>query len=81
MGIIELTERIKMMGIKKEFYLDLSNSDNNILDLSEYKGQKVKVSVETEDIVDQNFLQFFGSIKWKDKESLEYQRDFRNEWK
>jgi len=68
------------MGITREFYLDLSNSENNILDLSEYKGKRIKVSVEFEDSCEDKLLSFFGSIKWEDKEAVEYQRNSRNDW-
>ena len=68
------------MGIAKEFHLDLSNSENNILDLSEYKGKRIKVSVELEDTCEDKLLGFFGSIKWEDKEAVQYQRNSRNDW-
>jgi hypothetical protein len=74
LGIIELTERIKMMGIKKEFYLDLTNSDNNILDLSEYKGQKVKVFIQPEEIptiLPSGFLKPILIESYKDIETRE----------
>ncbi len=37
------------MTTAKEFYLDLSNSENNILDLSEYKGKKIRIFIDIED--------------------------------
>jgi len=68
------------MNITKEFYLDLSNSDNNILDLSEYKGQRVKISIESEETNLQELFKLYGSVNWKDQEAVEYQRNSRNEW-
>lgn len=38
---------IVIMSTVKEFFLDLSNSENKVFDLSEYKGQKIKISIET----------------------------------
>jgi len=66
------------MSTAKEFYLDLTNSENNILDLSEYKGKKIKISVE--DLEDVKPIgQYFHSLLENPIEDKNLKVPLRNE--
>ncbi len=73
------------MSIIKEIFKDFTNDNNYevVIDLSEYKGQKVKIFIEAmNESFDENKIKALsGSIQINNKDELENQiQMIRSEW-